>query len=463
MLPIVVPKRAEVKGGLWTPRALGEFEEGDADTEFYISGSAEIKELQGHMKLFFRNVKIMHRKAPEEEEEEEKVATDIPENEEEKEKDGEEKKKDDNHVDYDDSDDDDDKKKEKVASEKKKVDEVILDNPDIVCLHLFFSKKNPKTRMVDVHKRGTKVYLNRYNPDGHFGKKGTLNDFEVSLKSIPDVLLFRGLVALKLPGDRPVTEDPVVYGFIKIQSARSLTFNTAGEMNFTEIQDIISKATDGQGKSKGGGGEEEGEGGGAKKKNSDRVKPLSVYRKNVKKAWLHFNLHDGDEVGLKQLMRVLQFLNIFLLDIQAKRVLEAVDIEGDRELGMSEVVNFLMAYDLLGPTANIDCLDIFDSLKVKPQTARGGGKRFAGGLDFSGFCEAVHMLGVRADDEDLMKVFCASSEVPEKDAASAFIDLAAFKKGWIKLAHVSDEMRARGMDSEGGLLGAGRNRDRLFR
>jgi hypothetical protein len=91
------------------------------------------------------------------------------------------------------------------------------------------------------------------------------------------------------------------------------------------------------------------------------------------------------------------------------------------------------------------------------------GRTLPGGLDFSGFCEAVHMLGVRADEEDLMKSFCASSGVPEKDVASAFIDMPSFKKGWIKMAHVNDEMKARNMDAELGLLGAGRNRDRLFR
>ena len=34
-----------------------------------------------------------------------------------------------------------------------------------------------------------------------------------------------------------------------------------------------------------------------------------------------------------------------------------------------------------------------------------GGTKIAGGLDFSGFCEALHMLGVRAEEEDLMKAF----------------------------------------------------------
>jgi len=462
MFPIVTPKRAELKGGLWTPRAVGEFEEGATDTEFYITGSAEIKELQGQLKLFFRDVKIMHRRAPVEEEEKPKEEADkeVSEN------DGKDQDGDgdgDGKVVTDEEggatgDDTIGEKKDNsdmagtLYEDKKDVEEVVLDNPDIVCLHLYFSKKNPKTRMVDIHKRGTKIYLNRYNSDGYFGKKGTLNDFEVSLKSIPDVLLFRGLVVVKLPGDKPLTDDPVVYGFIKIQSAKSLTVNTASEMNFSEITDIISKATDSVGNRDDT----------QKKKSSDRVKPLAHYRKNVKKAWLHFNLQDGDEVNLKKVMQILQYLNIFLLDIQAQRILEAVDIEGDRELGTSEMVNFLIAYDLLGPTANIDCLDIFDTLKVKAAQTNMG-NHIRGGLDFSGFCEGVHMLGVRADDEDLMKVFCSASGVPEKDADTAFIDLASFKKGWIKMAHVSDEMKARNMDSEVGMLGAGRNRDRLFR
>ena len=459
MLPIVIPKRADMKGGLWAPRAFGEFEEGSDDTDFYISGNAEIKELQGSMKLFFYNVKIMLRKSPEDKLHD-KASDPAMENDNDNranESTGENKSDDEANdtVDNNNEENNQNNFEVKVNQKKEIKEEVVYDNPDITFLHLFFTKKNPKTRMVDIHKRGTKIYLNRYNPEGHFGKKGTLNDFEVSLKSIPDVLIYRGLVVVKLPGDYPVSEDPVVYGFIKLQSAKSLSINTVNEMHFSEINDVISRATGGQNTIAEDGSVQ-------KKKNSDRVKPLRFYRKIVKKAWLHFNLRDGDEVNLKMLMKILEYLNIFLLDIQAQRILEAVDIEGDRELGMSEMVNFLMAYDLLGPTANIDCLDIYDTLKVKASN-KGYGQNISGGLDFSGFCEAVHMLGVRADEEDMMKAFCSSSGVLEKDVGDAFIDIQSFKKGWIKLAHVSDEMKARNMESEVGLLGAGRNRDRLFR
>ena len=43
MLPIVEPQRLEEKAGLWAPRAFGEFEEGDPETELYISGNAPNK------------------------------------------------------------------------------------------------------------------------------------------------------------------------------------------------------------------------------------------------------------------------------------------------------------------------------------------------------------------------------------------------------------------------------------
>ena len=246
---------------------------------------------------------------------------------------------------------------------KEKVEEVVKRQPQHHRAALVFSRKRIQNLEWWMFIReGQKIYLNRYNPHGHFGKKGTLNDFEVSIRSIPDVLFYRGLVVIKLPADAPVTENPIVYGFVKLQSAKNLILNTANEMKFSDITDVIDRAT----VKKKSEGEEE-----SKKKNSDRVKPVSHYRKLVKKAWLRFNLRDGDEVNLKKVMQILKYLNIFLLDIQARRILEAVDIEGDRELGMSEMVNFLMAYDLLGATVNIECLDIFDTLKVREYVDRG--------------------------------------------------------------------------------------------
>ena len=70
---------------------------------------------------------------------------------------------------------------------------------------------------------------------------------------------------------------------------------------------------------------------------------------------------------------------------------------------MTEFENFLMAYDLLGVTLNIEILDIYDSLKVSPPSTKkgegsdessGGGSSGSNkaGLDFSGFCEALQVL-----------------------------------------------------------------------
>jgi hypothetical protein len=60
------------------------------------------------------------------------------------------------------------------------------------------------------------------DPDGLFGRPGTIGTFEASLKDIPDPLAYLGLVVLKMPEDEPKTEEPVIYGFVRFQSARSI-------------------------------------------------------------------------------------------------------------------------------------------------------------------------------------------------------------------------------------------------
>lgn len=436
MISLVAPKRAQLVGGLWTPKVSGYFEEGDPTrTEYYISGYAEIKELNGCLKLFFDEVRVNFRKSSAQEEEESKK-----ENEDEK-------------------DDDDDDSITAIAAPNNKSTETDTSSKteEISDMYLYFVKKVPKARMVDVHKIGTKIHLTKYNGKGLFCRKGTIDTFEVSLKNIPDVLLYRGLAVVKLPDDKPRTEEPVVYGFIKFASARAMKIETANELHFTEINDVLSKALDRKAMTV---GDTEN-----RLKVAQRVKSLGTYRKAVKKCWIALNKRDADEITFQEAMKLLKMQDIFLVDTQARRIFEAVDIEGDRELGQTEFVNMLMAYDILGQTSDIEILDIYDSLKIVPTgDVEGlGAEALKSGFDFSGFIEALHMLGVHTEEEVLMKLFCSFANVKPKDLDMGTMQLENFKKAWAKVANVDENMKRRGLKPEDGMLGTNRNKDRLIR
>jgi Leucine-rich repeat (LRR) protein len=429
MIPLVVGKRANIKGGLWTPKVMGEFEEGDPNkSNLYISGFAEIKELNGSLKLFFSDTRINLRKLTPPESDEKGEDTSQTETA---------------------------SLSESVTSQQVHKDP--LEGIFLPDMYLYFTRKTPKVRMVDIHQAGTRIPLNKYHPSGTFGREGTVGTFEVSLNKIPDVLQYRGLVIVKIPSDKPITEEPVIYGFIKFESMRAQKLVTSSELHLAEINDILSKAIDQKALATGDDS--------MRRKVAERVKSISTYRKAVKKAWIYLNLRDDEELSFAQALDLMNYLDIFLVHTQAKRIFQAVDVDGSQKLGQSEFTNFLIAYDILGQTMEIEILDIFDSLKMVPSNdveAHGKAASYSG-FDFSGFCEALHMLHVHIDEEELMKIFCDTSGVKHHEMDTGQIQLEAFKKSWVRLIDVKKEMIARGLKPEDGLLGGNRNKDRLLR
>jgi len=200
MIPLVFPKRANIPGGLWTTKLFGEFEEGDpAKTNFHFTGRVDVKLFGGNLRLFFADVVLV------------KNSMVVPESD-----------------------------SQEMGSKSRRIEE---QKPEIVVpkLYIYLTKKKPKSRMVDVHKNGTKVVI-RNNPDGLFGAfETTLGTFEVSLKDIPDALDHKGLVIVKLPTDAPITEEPIIFSTIKFQSSKKLKIKTNASLHFAEIEDTIVK------------------------------------------------------------------------------------------------------------------------------------------------------------------------------------------------------------------------------
>ena len=103
---------------------------------------------------------------------------------------------------------------------------------------------------------------------------------------------------------------------------------------------------------------------------SYKIKSLSIYYKLVKKGWLYLNLRDDEEITNSQALQLMNYLNIFLVNIQAIRLFNAVNIRKNRLLEQSEFINFLIAYDIIGQTMEIDIL------KLDADEATNGMKRF---------------------------------------------------------------------------------------
>jgi hypothetical protein len=221
MYPVVFSSRVDAPGGLWTPKIGGTFQEGDPSlTSFFIEGRADMKELAGHLRIYFQDVTFLQRKRALPDADRERIVNTyfegIKNAKLRREALGQEV-----------SDSEDEEDAEYVLKKKQTHDaelEVLFaaeQNKEIPLprLAVYLSKKKPKTRMTDIHKIGSRVLLHT-NDLGLFGREGTLGNFEASLKDVPDALEYLGLVVVKLPNDDPKTETPTVFGFVKLQSAR---------------------------------------------------------------------------------------------------------------------------------------------------------------------------------------------------------------------------------------------------
>ena len=121
----------------------------------------------------------------------------------------------------------------------------------------------------------------------------------------------------------------------------------------------------------------------------------------------------GEEVDFETFKKMLFSSEIFLIDSQAKRSFDVVDMNQSGTLGMSEYENFLMAQDILGP-ASIDLmlLDVYDTLKQTPKTEEFGDLGDHEGMDFPTFCEAVEVFGIIYIITNLNTIFVHPSFIP---------------------------------------------------
>jgi Leucine-rich repeat (LRR) protein len=464
MHPVVFTSRVYEPGGLWTPKIGGVFVEGDpASSSYYVEGKVDIREMADHLKVFFEDIKIVKRKIVLLERQREEITAKYMEK-------VSQFKQQRRNMGQEVSDSEDEDEDVKLAKKSKRDNELQAlfteeENKEIPLPRLFvyMCKKKPRARMTDIHKSGSRVHIYSRS-DGLFGREGTLNHFEASLKDVPDALEYLGIVVVKLPGDPPKTEEPVVYGFAKLQSARSIKIKTRQAIGIGDLVDELSKILEAQqqqydlehskdkGKPK-------------VKKVSDYIKPLHHYREIANQAWAAFQKQQDDTVDNATFLQMIDFSNIFLVNVQAQRIFQAVDVSKQGRLGISEFENFLMAYDVLSQASgDILLLDTYDSLKQVADTKTFGEFGRNAGLDYSGFVEAIQVLGIRSKEEkDLVEAFVATANIKESQLSTTYISLQQFKKAWLKLANIEMEMANRHLKYESGLMAGSRNRERLLK
>lgn len=471
MIPLVCRDRLESPGGLWVTKCGGTFVEGNpSTTSCFVEGKVEIKELGGHLKAFFKSVKLTIRTV--------------------------QNKSLDKNDNDDESDSDDDNDKAVTVN--------LPSNEDpqkIPKLQVFLTTKKPKKRMVDAHKTGMKIKISQL-ADDEFGSIDTETDYEAALVDIADVSQFQGVVVIKMPQDEPKTEEPIVYGFVKLQSSRSIRIRSIDALRLNELADMYTRLELKE--------EIAGQANVLGPQAKKFLKPLSVYRSMAGKAWSILGKGPDDFLDFDELMKVLDHLDLFFLSYQAKRIFDAVDVKKEGKIGLLELENFLIAKDLLSPFGkDLMIMDVYDALKAPPielpdpaKTSPDKSKQIEKkkteieekntntnklappptekitdivkkrklerpkvlGLSFSAYLEAIQVLGNIDDDpDDVQRSFLYGGEIKPKDADFKLLSLPEFRKAWLRVSDIEFEMENRGLNPESGMFAEGRNRERLSR
>eukprot|EP01036_Dinobryon_divergens_P032985 gene32984-42679_t len=496
MIPLVTVTRIQHEKGeksidsQWSPKLNGDLREGDPLlTTFTIEGRAEVRELGGHLRLFLRNIKVTKRPV--------QITDKLRD---EFRKRYQEEKKDTVNLNFDGSSDAAD---EEEAAVNEMIEKEKLSPVSIPSLKVFLTEKKAKSRMVDAHKAGIQIQMNAGSIGQFQLQENKLSQFEGVIRDIPEsvVLSMQGLAILKLPQDPPVTTEPIIFAFAKLESARNIKIRSAEALQLQSTKDKLSGILEVQDKDK------------KQQSKADlRIKPLSLYRSLASKAFAALGLAADEEVDFQLCCRLFDEAEIFLIQTQVRRLFDVMDLNKTGRIGILDLENMLIAYDVLDLAhvgTDLVVLDVFQSFKtssaelqfqreLKKQQqrekdpgqdakkekdeesdddskAKGKDKKkntndddeeevVVEGLDYSSFCEALQMLGVKQRDPEVLKeAFCSGGGVNAELANTKFLNLEEFRKAFLLVADLPQELQRRKMKVETGIFGASRNRDRLSR
>jgi len=220
MIPLIAFDNGKSTENRWSSKLNGDLRDGDPLlTQFSIQGSVEINELGGHVRLFLRNIEVMKRQLPLTEKRKDEFRQLYYA----------EKIKESGEVIYP-KDIEDEEERVKALAEEDEAIQLMIEKErklpvTIPALKVFITDKKPKNRMVDAHKVGILMRFNVGSTGDTFAPKEKItSQFEGPIKDVPDSLLMKmqGLVILKLPQDSPITSEPLIYAYAKLESARNI-------------------------------------------------------------------------------------------------------------------------------------------------------------------------------------------------------------------------------------------------
>ena len=253
-------------------------------------------------------------------------------------------------------------------------------------------------------------------------------------------------------------------------------------------------------------------------KADSRIKAFHIYKDLASKCWKAFGIEGEDTVDFEVAFQMLDFAEVFLIKAQARRLFDAIDTNRIGRVGIIDFENILIAYDALDLSRSgmdLVLLDVFDSFKTTPvdvlfqrqqkllkdAKALEAAKKVAPnnsdsesddsvsqkksktdakvklfgaknnaeieeGVDFSSFCEAIQMLGVKekeGEPDAIREAFCAGGGVTVREVEGKHLSMDEFRKAFLRIADLDSELLKRGLRRDGGLFGAARNRERLTR
>jgi len=254
------------------------------------------------------------------------------------------------------------------------------------------------------------------------------------------------------------------------ESARTSKIHTMASLGLQALADLMTRAIGGLESTQ------------TKKKTGarEKLRPLGYYRRAATAAWDSMDMEADEDLDFPAFKAMLAAQDIIMLDPQAQRAFDAIEVSGDGTLSMSEFENFLMLYDIMGHQSNdLLVMDVFDYFKTEPsaESLENGAKH--GGLDYSAFLEGLDMLGIKVPEENgaeatksaeaknaesaLQKTFMSLAKIKEKQIEFTYLTYEQFKTAWLQLCDQAEELRKRKLIPIMGTFSTGKNRERLGR
>jgi Ca2+-binding EF-hand superfamily protein len=327
-----------------------------------------------------------------------------------------------------------------------------VNNPHNSDLYVFLThdKNGASKKMKRVDNRDTIVYLENGN-GGRVRGPGARGTFSQELNGVTDILALTGIAVVKQANGRPVTPDPQVHIYAKLNDIgdRSPAIwypvlhlrRTAMEDTFYERKKLL---------------DEEREKLNAGDFASQKEDSLKLMEKHAKKIFKKYDADGSGEVDLGEFLVMLRKLKLFMLPSRARKIFEYCDMERDGNLDYDQfqislhVIQELDKHDKQsGRDGSQPLLQLLPHEAFDMMDADNDGK-----LDKLEFNEALRALNVvptfsnQLDGESYLKrlwLKVLQKDLPPGEPIPMYAKIRHFEHAFLELCDVEAELKARGI------------------